>query len=317
MGRLIFDMAATAKKCWPEREFVPLGPCLPEPWLAAILGETGWAESGPVVWNGATDESYWDHCLVVERAADSQYDRLRCLDQEVASGMGNLACLALSGDNFHGQKGRPWQTLSGNFHLSLKVDLDLSAATCSRPLVMLPAVVALDVLAALGGLLPAVGIKWVNDILIAGGKVAGVLTAARSTSGRLTSAVFGVGLNLNVAPESVVSPLNRGVTSVRRHLGQQTPDIGSLLDLFLSGFAARLTEIQLRGPSPVIKEYRRHSLVLGQVVGIWPEGQKDPVAGQPPLHQGKVLEILPDLSLRLEGVPQPISEGRLGFPPIY
>lgn len=312
---IIFDKAATAKKCWPGMSFGVLEPVQRLPWLPPFFEETVAIGTSPVIWRDGPRSAFWNNCLVVERSPESQYDLLRKLDPDVSSAAGNVACLALAGEHFHGQKGRPWQTLEGNFHLSLKVDLNLSAATFSRPLVMLPAVVAMDVLAALGGPLPDVGIKWVNDILIARRKVAGVLTSARSVDGRLVSTVFGVGLNLAQAPASGTSPLFAGATSLSRHLDEMTPELGPLLEAFLSSFEMRLTELKLEGPSAVIEQYRRNSLVLDQDVAIWPEAIQDPSADQVPLHQGRVLDILPDLSLCLEGISAPIAEGRLSFLP--
>ena len=94
-----------------------------------------------------------------------------------------------------------------------------------------------------------------------------------------------------------------------------TPDLGPLLEVFLSCFEMRLTELQREGPSAVIEQYRWHSLVLDQEVAIWPEDSQDTPGSQAPLHQGRVLDVLPDLSLCLEGTSHPVTEGRLSFLP--
>ncbi len=71
------------------------------------------------------------------------------------------------------------------------------------------------------------------------------------------------------------------------------------------------SELSKDGPEPVYDQYRQHSVVLGQTVAIWPDDAADPSDSRLPLHQGKLLEIRPDLSLLIEGVAQPVTEGRL------
>jgi hypothetical protein len=59
-------------------------------------------------------------------------------------------------------------------------------------------------------------------------------------------------------------------------------------------------------------DYVRHNCVIGREVEVWDEtaGECDDaklIAG------GRVKDILPDLSLRLDGVAEPVSRGRLIF----
>lgn len=71
---------------------------------------------------------------------------------------------------------------------------------------------------------PAV-VKWPNDIWCNGKKMAGMLTEAHADSGSVRGIVFGIGLNVNLEPESLPKNPGLNATSLRAELG------GSLLDV--------------------------------------------------------------------------------------
>lgn len=302
--RILCDKRETARACWPgwdPERAVAVNVAAPlarlsgiDPGQDARLLELGERPAAP----------RWNLCLLADRPAQSQYDLLR----QGPRPEGNMACLALSGDRCHGQNDRPWQALPGNLHLCLGMEIDLPAAQYSRALIMLPAVAVSDILLAAGIPPDRCGIKWVNDILLDGHKTAGVLTSSRTTAGRLDSVVFGIGLNV------AATPAGEGMTCLAEHLPRPLPALGEFLERFLDVVDARLDQLASRGPAHLVEIYRARSLVLGRMVTIWPEGVALP-AGQTPLFRGRVLEILPDLSLRLEGVPEPVAQGRLVMDP--
>ena len=63
-------------------------------------------------------------------------------------------------------------------------------------------------------------IKWPNDILINGKKVAGVLTEMSAEPDRVLHAVIGMGLNVNLDEEDFPDALNPPATSLRRECGK-------------------------------------------------------------------------------------------------
>ena len=288
-------------------------------WLGPLL--PGQFETARQVWStqDADSDGFWSHGVIIEKAPGSQYDALRTLTGANSREAGNVACLALGGRRFHGQHGRPWQTLAGNFHWSARVGLDLPAETCGRALVALPALAVLDILDPLGPGHPVLGIKWVNDILWRERKIAGVLTAARTQGGRLESVVFGVGINVAATPTLETSPFSPWATSLSEQLvdggadgvPERVPDIGEFFIRMNQAVARRIIQLHQEGPAGLLEQYRRRSLVLGRRVGIWPPGDDVPGPAGAPLHRGRVLEVLPDLSLRLEGVSEPLVTGRL------
>jgi biotin-[acetyl-CoA-carboxylase] ligase BirA-like protein len=304
--RLLCDKPETARRIWPGREFPDAAPVAAPADLAALTACRRGAVPELLDLGILPAPPFRGRALAVDSVATSQYDLLRDLGDEV----GNIACLALSGGGFHGQHGRPWHALPGNLHLCLRAALDLPAAGFGYSLVMLPAVAVLEVLAAVGVGSDLVGVKWVNDILIGGRKVAGVLTAARTEGGRITSVVFGIGLNVACAPPGQGPVGVPAPTCLADHLPEPVPDLGFLFSLFLQVCADNLAALADRGPTPLFERYRGSSLVLGRQVEVWPE-TGEPGATAAPLHRGVVLDLLPDLALRLEGVAEPVRSGRI------
>lgn len=93
-----------------------------------------------------------------------------------------------------GRKGRPWQTPPGT---ALAVSMILQPpASVLWQMSMLGAVAIVDVCDQLG--VAEVGIKWPNDVQIAGKKVSGVLPEALWDGDRLAGVVLGMGLNVRV-----------------------------------------------------------------------------------------------------------------------
>jgi BirA family biotin operon repressor/biotin-[acetyl-CoA-carboxylase] ligase len=89
-----------------------------------------------------------------------------------------------------GRDGRPWSAPPGTLTVSMIVEAEASAARCVSLCAGLAIVHAVeDLCPALSGRL---ALKWPNDVILAGRKVAGVL--CEGGGGRL---IVGIGLNLS------------------------------------------------------------------------------------------------------------------------
>ena len=112
-----------------------------------------------------------------------------------------------------GRDGRAWTSLEGNLHASL-----LFSPSCpvqhAAGLALVAGVAAVDAIRAAkpAPRLPALRLKWPNDILIGGAKIGGILIESSSQGDKL-SVVIGVGINL----ASVPSDLGRQATSLCEH----------------------------------------------------------------------------------------------------
>jgi BirA family biotin operon repressor/biotin-[acetyl-CoA-carboxylase] ligase len=113
-----------------------------------------------------------------------------------------------------GRQGRAWMSPPGE-NLYLSVLLRPAIAPHRAPPLTLAAAVAVCAAAAQLGCRAA--IKWPNDVLVDGKKLAGVLTESTSRGGRLEAVVVGIGVNVNwtaIPPE-----LSPSATSLALALG--------------------------------------------------------------------------------------------------
>jgi len=258
---------------------------------------------------GAFDDDFWHCACVVKEAGASQFDALRAL---LAAGFrppGPLFTLAGAGRGFHGQRGRNWAAVPGNLHLCAALcPADLPAEHVLA-LTMLPAVAAVDALTGVGGGAAPAGIKWVNDIVLDGRKVGGVLTAAQTLDGRVGWAVLGIGLNVAVAPDVPPTPFVPAVGCLASYRSDLT--LRAVQAALLRALAHRCRELEREGPAPLLAAYRAASVIIGREVSVWPEEADGLDAFGRPRARGIVQAINGDLSLTLAGEPEPVRSGRL------
>ncbi|WP_238367098.1 biotin--[acetyl-CoA-carboxylase] ligase [Mesobacterium pallidum] len=99
-----------------------------------------------------------------------------------------------------GRRGRPWVDPVGNFAGTL-----VMRPTEGPEVVALRSFVAAlalyDALAGLPGLAGQVTLKWPNDVLLAGGKVAGILLESAGGPSGMSYLAIGIGVNLASAPD--------------------------------------------------------------------------------------------------------------------
>jgi biotin-[acetyl-CoA-carboxylase] ligase BirA-like protein len=297
-------------------------------WADLGAGGAPWfADGGPPVADGVAPvaaaasavegvaDDRW--LVIVDDAPRSQFDHL---NERLSAGHDlpdGLACVALAGSRFRGQRGRPWTALRGNLHLSVHLALDLDAAAAQVGLTLLPAVATARAVESVsdGRLRP--GLKWINDLLLAQRKVAGVLTSTQLQGGRIRHAVFGIGVNVARAPELPPSPRAAAAGSL------------AALDALFAGEAAwarllpaLLAELE-RGRRALVAgdgaalfdAYRERAAFLGRDVTIWPVDEGEVPDAVAPLARGRVLRLLPDLSLELEGRAAPVRVGRMTIDP--
>jgi BirA family transcriptional regulator, biotin operon repressor / biotin---[acetyl-CoA-carboxylase] ligase len=100
------------------------------------------------------------------------------------------------------------------------------------------------------------GLKWPNDVLAGGGKLAGILAEVARPY-----VVIGLGLNVTQAPKDVDGP---GATSLVE-LGVAAPDRGALVVALLEKLAARIAAWRAAcGADPQLAaDYRARCLTLG------------------------------------------------------
>ncbi len=106
-------------------------------------------------------------------------------------------------------------------------------------------------------------IKWPNDILIHGKKVAGILTELSAETDRVKFVVIGIGLNVNSKSDS----LPVGATSLRSELKKQISRV-ELLQEILQEMEKWYECLEKKGFAPVIKKWKELSVTLGKRVRV-------------------------------------------------
>lgn len=259
------------------------------------------------------DGGGWHALAVVEHATTSQYDALLAAARGGAAPPGPVAALAVTGDGFHGNRGRAWHAARGNLHLCCLAPVDLPAAEVAAAVPAAPAVAVCDAIAPLCHGSPR--IKWVNDVLLAGAKTAGVLSAALSRGGRLTAVVYGIGINVAVAPVVPPTVFVPRVTSLADHAASGSAgDLGAVTGALLRALGRRVEQIRCGDAAAVVQAYRDRCGDVGRRVSVWPEGLPDAASRDdlpPPLARGRVTGLTETLALRVEGCPDPLPGGRL------
>ncbi|MBN2293550.1 MAG: biotin--[acetyl-CoA-carboxylase] ligase [Pirellulales bacterium] len=118
-----------------------------------------------------------------------------------------------------GQGRRTWQTQPGEAILLSVLLLNESDATASE---IMPSVASIAVAGTVDTVVPGVvSLKWPNDVLIDGAKLAGILVEHRTIAGQ-HCVVIGIGMNVFAAPS--VEEIGRRATCLADHAaGELSP----------------------------------------------------------------------------------------------
>jgi len=190
---------------------------------------------------------------------DSTQDELR---RRAAAGRDEGGLLVAAGRQTagRGRRGRAWFSPAGQgLWFSLLF-------TPPGPRTAWPFVTALAALGLRRALEEASGVsprlKWPNDLLYEGRKLAGILaeTVARSVA-------LGIGVNLAQVREDFPGELRELAVSVRMAAGR-SPEPEQVLGLFLRTFEALLERFGREGAAPFRADLRSASVLLGRMVWL-------------------------------------------------
>ena len=120
------------------------------------------------------------------------------------------------------------------------------------------------------------GIKWVNDLLLNGKKLCGILTeSAFSSGGRLRYAVVGVGLNVNYDAEDFPEELRSLAGSLKTELGRSF-DLAPLAAAMIEELDRLYAALLDGATGPYLAAYRRRCLTLHRDVLLLQNGVSAP-----------------------------------------
>jgi BirA family transcriptional regulator, biotin operon repressor / biotin---[acetyl-CoA-carboxylase] ligase len=312
-ARVVCDMAIYADTAAPDR--IPLPPEVVGTYARVATSGEALAPLLHAVFAGAAslyraplDLTGWRAILVREHAASSQYDDLIQLIRRGVRVPDRVACLARTGSGMRGFRGREWVALPGNIHLTVHFAPGRAIERFESAFTVLAAVAAAQAAESVPGLGGRARIKWVNDVLVDGGKVGGVLAYTQTRESVVSAVVLGIGLNVEATPQVERSDFVPAAASLRDAapdpaLANVGPVLAELLNALQRSYALLLRE----GAAPLLEEYRARSAVLGEVVTI----MKDDTASAEVVASGRVTAIGDGLELYLDGRTDPVTRGRL------
>jgi BirA family biotin operon repressor/biotin-[acetyl-CoA-carboxylase] ligase len=102
------------------------------------------------------------------------------------------AVLAGSQTMGKGRAGRDWWSPKGNLYLSVLLRPGVQSSRLPRTSIL----ASLALFRAIGDKTGSISLKWPNDLLLGGRKVAGILPTARTEGSRIAWVVIGFGANM-------------------------------------------------------------------------------------------------------------------------
>lgn len=164
-----------------------------------------------------------------------------------------------------GRRGRVWEMPAGNFAGTLALP-NFGTPRDGALLSFVAALALYDALSAACGPSARLAIKWPNDVLLNGGKVAGILLESAGSGQGSDLLAVGVGVNLAEAPDgSVVEAGALPPVSVRGETGHLVaPE--DFLNLLAPAFAAWLGRFQTEGFAPIRAAWLARAARLGETI---------------------------------------------------
>jgi BirA family biotin operon repressor/biotin-[acetyl-CoA-carboxylase] ligase len=163
-----------------------------------------------------------------------------------------------------GRRGREWTMPAGNFAGTLV--LHVQAGVGAAQLSFVAALALHDALADVCGPAARLAIKWPNDVLLNGGKVAGILLESAGSGQGMTALAVGIGVNLAAAPGTgQVEPGALTPVSILSETGHAVlPE--DFLDLLAPAFARWHGQMQAFGFAPIRHAWLARAARLGEPI---------------------------------------------------
>lgn len=162
-----------------------------------------------------------------------------------------------------GSRGRPWAMPAGNLAATLALRQRGTPPGLSR-LGFVAGLALHDALGALTGEPARLALKWPNDVLLDGGKLAGILLERERSAGDAYTLAIGFGVNLAAAPEPDPSRPEAPRPVALAPRWSVSPE--ALLDALRAAFAAREAEMAESGFEPIRAAWLARAARLGEPV---------------------------------------------------
>ena len=158
-----------------------------------------------------------------------------------------------------GRRGRAWLSPPGlNLYLSCLKRFDGGFATLSG-LSLAVGVILLRALESLG--IAEAGLKWPNDALARGGKLAGILVELSGEYQGPCAAVIGIGLNLRLT-DALREQAGQPACDLATLAGGEPPERNDVAAALITALAEGLTQFEREGFAGFVADYAARDLLL-------------------------------------------------------
>lgn len=217
----------------------------PEAWLASLT--TRRIGRRPL-WVGQVDST---NRLALKLAAEGAPEGTVVIADSQTAGRGRLR--------------RAWQSPPGcNLYLSLLLRPAIAPAAAA-PLTLVAGVAVAETV--LSFCPEGVSLKWPNDVLIRGCKVAGILAEAKADAGVLAAIVVGIGLNVNIARDDFAPDHRDLATSLREETGT-IQDRGEVAARLCERFETAYNRFLTEGFAPLRSRWLEFTDMVGRPVRV-------------------------------------------------
>jgi len=254
----------------------------------------------------------WKYLFIVKHAISSHFELLSNLCRQDKQLPGNMLLIAASGEKFRGFHNRSWVSIPGNLHLSVFLTPRCKIAHFHVGFTIIAAISVIQALDTVRTLKGRSWIKWVNDIVIQDSKVGGVITQTQVQDEVVMAAILGIGLNVQQTPHFASDIFVPKAGCLWDFTGAGNACTQTAMFYKLIQYLAKNYNLLVHNKYDQLREfYLKRSLVIGKVVEIYSDLREgDPVL----LSRGKVKAIGQNLELYLQGIKNPIYQGRLVIP---
>lgn len=215
----------------------------------------------------------WPDDAAREVIAELDSTNAEALRRAAAGAEGPAWLLALRQTSARGRRGRSWASPPGAFAASLL--MRPMAPPAEAALRSFVAALALDdALSALTGRPEMFALKWPNDVLMQGRKLAGILLETGGIPNGPLALVIGIGVNLADEPDpQALEPGALAPVSLRGATGVSiSPE--DFLDLLAPAFARREGVLRAQGFGPIRDAWLARAARIGEIVSARSHGRE-------------------------------------------